>query len=132
MTIRKGSMQSVTFVSSPPGARLTSDSGGATLTTPGQAQDLKRDHSHIALVEKDGYQPTTIILNRDVSMDVFQNFLCIGVFPICFGIDFLTDDAFEVKPDPVSVTLVPIPATGVPTPNVEPAHPATSAPLPAP
>jgi hypothetical protein len=83
------------------------------------------------MVEKDGYQPTTVILNRDVSMDVFQNFVCIGVFPIGFGIDFLTGDAFEVKPDPVSVTLVPIPATGAATPNVEPAHPTASAPVPA-
>jgi hypothetical protein len=39
--------------------------------------------------------------------------------PIGFGTDSSTGDAFEVKPDPVSVTLVPVPAAGVPVPTVK-------------
>ncbi|HTF32156.1 MAG TPA: hypothetical protein VK714_00480 [Myxococcota bacterium] len=94
---------------------MTLDAGGSTITTPGQVE-LKRDHGHLALVEKDGYASTTVTLNRDVSMDVFMNFVCVGVFAICFAVDFLTGDAFELKPDPVSVTLVAAPSAVAPAP----------------
>ncbi|HME73976.1 MAG TPA: hypothetical protein VKM54_29560 [Myxococcota bacterium] len=49
-------------------------------------------------------------------MSVFMNFICIAVYPICFAVDFMTGDAFELKPDPVSVTLVAAPSAVAPAP----------------
>jgi hypothetical protein len=127
MTITKGSHQSVTFVSVPPGARVTVDAGGpTTTTTPGEVK-LERDKSHVAVVEKEGFQTTAVPLKRDVSMNVFGNFACIVLFPICFGIDFLSGNAFELKPDPVTITLVPVEAPPV---SAAPPAPLSAAPPP--
>ena len=45
-----------------------------------------------------------------------MNLVCVGVFAICFGVGFLTGDAFELKPDPVSVNLVAAPSGVAPAP----------------
>jgi hypothetical protein len=109
----------------PPGARVTVDAGGpTTTTTPGEVK-LERDKSHVAVVEKEGFQTTAVPLKRDVSMNVFGNFACIVLFPICFGIDFLSGNAFELKPDPVTITLVPVEAPPV---SAAPPAPLSAAP----
>jgi hypothetical protein len=128
MTITKGAHQPVTFVSVPSGAHVTVDSGGITTTTPGEVE-LSRDHPHVALVEKEGYQPTTVTLRREVSMSGFSNFACTVLYPICFAIDFGTGDAFELKPDPVTITLVPVEAP--PVSGAPPAPAPAAAPPPA-
>jgi hypothetical protein len=48
----------------------------------------------------------------------------------CVAIDLIGGDTIRVKPDPVSVTLGPVAATGVLAPSVDPAPSAEGAPLP--
>jgi hypothetical protein len=119
MTIRKGSMQPVLFVSSPIGARVIADGTGSSISTPGRLS-LTRDENHYAVVEKEGYESATVSLNRDVSMDVFMNFVCLGGCVICFAVDFISGDAFELKPDPVIVSLVPAHTAPAPASAPEP------------
>src|SRR6516164_6829757 len=89
MTILNGSTQTVTFISAPPGARVTMDRGGQTTTTPGQLE-LTRDQGHGALVERDGYQPTAVPLTRVVSTRMLMNFSCVPLFLICFVVDAIS------------------------------------------
>jgi hypothetical protein len=115
MTITKGSKQTVTFVSLPPGARITMDAGGQTITTPGQLE-LTRDKAHIAVVDKEGYEPTTVTLHQVISTGILGNFGCFVLFPFCFAVDGLSGDAHELKPDPVNISLVPISTAGASAP----------------
>jgi len=63
-------------------------------------------------------------------MSVFSNFVCLVLFPICFGIDFASGDAFELKPNPVTITLAPIeaPPVSVAPPAAPPGQESSRAP----
>ena len=101
-TLVHGTTQQVSFDSNPPGAtvRLTD---GTHLTTPQMAQ-LRRAQDHTVTIEKEGYEPERIAINRDFNWgaSIFGNILWITPGII---VDVLAGGAWTLHPEHISVNL---------------------------
>jgi hypothetical protein len=101
-TLVHGTTQQVSFESNPPGAtvRLTD---GTHLTTPQIAQ-LRRAQDHTVTIEKQGYEPERIAINRDFNWgaSIFGNILWITPGII---VDVLAGGAWTLHPEHISVNL---------------------------
>jgi hypothetical protein len=65
-------------------------------------------------VERDGYAPVSVTVERHRSASVLQNFVWLHPLGIIAGIitDLSTGSGYNLRPDDVSVTLAPIAAHG--------------------
>ena len=102
--MNRGGNQRVLINSMPHGATATID-GVITITTPGEVS-LKRSKSHVVRIEKEGYQPSTMMIDNELSGWVFGNILIGGL--IGLAIDMGTGGGFKLDPDTINVTLIPI------------------------
>jgi hypothetical protein len=134
-TLANGRTQRLRVETNPPAARVSvqgtkrqTKGGPLQFETPGEVI-LSRKEKHVVLrIEKDGYEPEEITLNRTlgawtpfaavpwlgfgVLMGRFGGSAAAGVFagiPLGFsvGIDLLTGSAYRLDPSKVSVTLQP-------------------------
>ena len=102
-TIIHGSKQQVSFDSNPQGATVRL-SDGTHLTTPQVAQ-LRRAQDHTVTIEKEGYEPERITINRDFNWGatIFGNILWITPGVI---VDVLAGGAWTLDPEQINVNLV--------------------------
>jgi hypothetical protein len=102
-TIVHGSKQQVSLDSNPQGAtvKLTD---GTHLTTP-QTAELRRAQDHIVTIEKEGYEPERLTINRDFNWGatIFGNILWITPGVI---VDVLAGGAWTLNPERINVNLV--------------------------
>ena len=63
--VHGGNRQTVTIESTPAGATATID-GTITVQTPALVE-LKRNEDHVVVIEKVGYQPETVLVDREFS-----------------------------------------------------------------
>lgn len=102
-SIIHGTKQQVFFNSTPQGAtvRLTD---GTHFTTPHVAQ-LRRAQDHTVTIEKEGYEPERITINRDFNWaaTIFGNLLWITPGVI---VDVLAGGAWTLDPEHINVNLI--------------------------
>ena len=107
-TITRGTDEPVAFLSEPPGATVTTTKGYACPATPCTIKVERSDEFDVTFM-KPGYQPQTVPVRREVvgkgAMGMAGNVIAGGVIGI--GVDAATGAAFDHKPNPVSVVLVP-------------------------
>lgn len=107
-TITRGTKDTLVIESVPGGASVTLSNGmvGATPTS----FKLSRKENVIVRIEKEGYEPVAVNVNSQVDtgggMGMAGNVIFGGL--IGAGIDAGTGATNSLKPNPVSVTLVPV------------------------
>lgn len=113
-SVARGTKDKLKVVSEPPGAQV-SLSNGQTGTTPATFK-LPRKKGVVVEVSKEGYEPQKVVVSSKFSgaggTALAGNVLIGGL--IGTGIDGLSGATLSLKPNPVSVTLIPIapPAAG--------------------
>lgn len=107
-TITRGTDEPVAFLSDPPGAAVTTTKGYACPATPCSIKVERSDEFDVTF-SKPGYQPQIVPVRTEVvgkgAAGMAGNVLVGGVIGI--GVDAATGAAFDHKPNPVSVVLVP-------------------------
>ncbi len=88
LTMQRGNTQAVSIDSDPQGATVEIQPDGQTLETPDRVL-LSRKHAHRIRVKKEGFQPETIILERETSSEIFLNIFWLNPLGIAAG--FATD-----------------------------------------
>ncbi len=102
-TITVGRYQEVQVISSPPGAKASTE--GQSIITPGTFT-LRRDSNHVIVVEKEGYISETVTLTSGVGPAVAGNLLfgrLIGT-----AIDAGSGAMYKLYPETVDVELKPV------------------------
>jgi hypothetical protein len=106
VTIFKGTSQTVTITTDPPGADVTV--GPHRVKTPARVKLAKR-YRYTVLIRKAGYQPThTVIAAVGLEPLYWLNYLNVALFGIGFSIDY-ADCAAARLPAVVNVRLEPLP-----------------------
>lgn len=103
-TVINRTKQTVYLQSDPPGA--TAIINGVTRVTTPASVKLKRGKDHHISFEREGYQPTTAMIDRELSGWVWGNLLLGGL--IGLAIDFGSGGAYKLEPETVMVTLQPV------------------------
>lgn len=111
-----GDHQSVLIMSTPTGANITIEEH-LRVTTPGTVS-LSRKGNYTAVVEKEGFEPTTIQIDRSWSWWVIGDVLgCLIVFaPFCIHKD-VHDGGFYTFDDEIAVALTPTAAAELTAPK---------------
>lgn len=97
-----GNHQSVTIFTDPPEAQVVVD-GRVHLTAPGRVS-LSRKEDHAARVEKDGYAPVDLRIERSMSNWEYANAFCLIFVYWCVKSD-RQDGGFWTFDDEVHVNL---------------------------
>ncbi len=102
-SIIHGSKQEISFDTKPQGATIKLDSG-LRFTTP-QTVELRRAVDHVVTIEKEGYEPERVTINRSFNpvATILGNILWITPGVI---VDVLVGGAWTLDPEHVSVDLV--------------------------
>ncbi len=106
--------QSVTIFTDPPEATVVID-GYLHVIAPGTVS-LNRKSDHIAVVEKDGYEPATVKIERGMSWWVMGNVVCLVFIVNCIQKD-RRDGGYYTFDDEIRVTLAKRAPEDSPTPQ---------------
>jgi hypothetical protein len=101
-TLMNSDHQSVRIFSMPTEAKVTVDDR-IHLTTAGTV-NLSRFADHTAIIEKDGYEPATVKIERYMSKQVLWNGWCLIFIPWCVSQD-RKDGGFWAFDNDIEVTL---------------------------
>ena len=101
-TILHSDHQSIRIFSEPGEAKVVIDDR-FHLTTVGTV-NLSRFSDHTAVIEKEGYEPVTLKIERSMSKQVLWNGWCLIFFPWCVSQD-RKDGGFWTFDDDIYVTL---------------------------
>jgi hypothetical protein len=96
--------QSVRIFSDPGEAKVVID-GRFHLTTAGTV-NLSRFTDHTAVIEKEGYEPMTLKIERSMSKQVWWNLWCLPAIYWCIKSD-REDGGYWTFDDDIHVTLTP-------------------------
>ena len=113
-TNMNGNHQSVTIFSDPPDVKVTIDEF-LHVTAPGTVS-LSRKADHVALLEKAGYEPSTIKIERTMSWWVVGDVVCLIFIYNCIKSD-LHDGGYYAFDDDIHVTLTPRAMVELPLPK---------------
>lgn len=102
-TIMNGRRQSISFNSTPVGARVEID-GLNRGQTPAQI-DLERKQQHTVTLIKEGYEAYRVLMTKNWSGWSYLSWLCCGLIGV--GIDAATGGAYKLQPDSVYANLKP-------------------------
>ncbi|BFU89281.1 MAG: hypothetical protein NTAFB01_04680 [Nitrospira sp.] len=106
-TIVSSSTVDVSLATTPAGAKAQVN-GQTYATTNSVTIPIRRGKNPTIHVEKDGYEPQDIRLERKFGGWVWGNILFGGL--IGLGIDLITEHAYGVEPDDIHITLQPVSA----------------------
>jgi hypothetical protein len=100
-SIVKGTTQDIPVTSTPLGAevRIDGDKVGQTPTSV----EAKRKTDHLIVIEKEGYQPESIAVTRNIGGAVFGNIIAGGL--IGWGVDAIDGAQWNLSPKTINVTL---------------------------
>lgn len=102
--LMNGDHQSVTIFSTPPEVKVTIDDF-LHVTAPGTVS-LSRKADHMAYLEKEGFEPTTIKLERTWSWWIVGDLACLLFVFNCISSD-RHDGGYYTFDDEIHVTLAP-------------------------
>ena len=105
-TIVGGSNQTVEITSEPSGAKVLILPGDIEAITP-MSIPLDRSFDYVIQFTKEGYEPTSARINRQVAGATLPNAYVpyIGIFGL--ATDSITDAEFQLHPDPLHIRLLP-------------------------
>ncbi len=106
--------QSVTIFTDPPEATVVIDDY-LHVIAPGTVS-LNRKSDHVAIVEKDGYEPATVKIERGMSWWVMGNVVCLVFIVNCIQKD-RRDGGYYAFDDEIRVTLAKRASEDSPTPR---------------
>ena len=95
----------VSLATSPPGAKAHVNGQSYSTTSP-VSIPVRRGKEPTIHIEKDGYEPQDIKLNREFGGWVWGNLLFGGVIGLV--IDLVTEHAYGIEPDEIHVSLHPV------------------------
>jgi len=101
-TIISGRMQQIPVMSNPSGATVTM--GNIKQKTPAALILDRKMTAYELLIEKDGYEPITIVLKKGVNGWVFGNLIFGGWIGII--VDIVSGSASAFKPSEIQVNLI--------------------------
>jgi PEGA domain len=106
--MQRGTTDLVRVESTPAGARVVADGGSAHVVTPG-AVVLSRRGRHSLTFEREGYERSVVTLDRRSWGEWWRNLVWIhpAFWLVGIIVDNATGAAYDVVPNPVSITLVP-------------------------
>lgn len=104
-TMNRGRTQVVRIDSSLAGARVQVQPEGQMAVTPALVE-LARKHQHMVTVEREGYEAVSVNLARKRSAGILLNLIWLHPFGIIT--DLSTGSGYNLEPDHVSVSLVPV------------------------
>ncbi len=107
--------QSVTIFTDPPEATVVIDDY-LHVIAPGTVS-LNRKSDHVAIVEKDGYEPATVKIERGMSWWVMGNVVCLVFIVNCIQKD-RRDGGYYAFDDEIRVTLAKRASEDSPTPQL--------------
>ncbi len=115
VTMRQGSKQIVPIVSEPDGATVQIEPGGASIVTPDDVA-LERRYTYSLRFEKQGFQPRTVLIEAKPSRELWRNIVWLHPLGWLAGVlvDLNTGSGYELEPNAVSLTLVPVPSEADP------------------
>jgi hypothetical protein len=115
--MERGPSQVISVDSIPTAANVEVVSEGKSFTTPDEII-LTREENHILRIEKKGYQPKSVLIERKLSSGVFRNFLLLFPPGIIAGVivDMISGSGYNLEPAAVSVELKPTPPVVTATP----------------
>lgn len=119
-TVTRGTTDEVWFVSDPPGALVHLEPPTVDCTTPCR-QELRRKRDYLVLFEKEGYLPAQVTVSpkfAGAGAAGFAGNVILGGL-VGMGVDAATGASKVLRPNPVQITLVPIPAPAIPLPTRE-------------
>jgi len=120
-SVTRGTTENISIASTPSGAlaNVAGTDAPFSCVTP-CVVEVSRSADITVSISKDGYQPQVIPLTREISggggAGFAGNLLLGGV--VGMGVDAATGAAMDHKPNPVVVTLQPVPAAPVAAPVV--------------
>lgn len=112
-SIISGSSDEIHVNSTPAGAQIY-HGGLSKGTTPGTIQ-VKRGSSDPVVLKLDGYSDQSVPLGKSFNTVTLGNILLGGLIGII--VDFATGAVYDVSPDSVNVTMVPIGRVGLEDPD---------------
>lgn len=112
-TLLHSNHQSVRIFSEPGDAKITVDDR-FHLSSAGTV-NLSRFTDHTAVIEKEGYEPVTLIIERHMSKQVWWNLWCLPAFYWCVKSD-REDGGFWTFDEDIEVTLTKRANTSPPKP----------------
>jgi hypothetical protein len=117
LTMERGPSQVISVDSIPNAANVEVVSEGKSFTTPDEII-LTREENHILRIEKKGYQPKSVLIERKLSSGVFRNLFLLFPPGIIAGVivDMISGSGYNLEPAAVSVELKPTPPVVTATP----------------
>ncbi len=103
-SIVKGTTQAIPVTTSPTGATVKLD-GNVIGQTPTNVE-AKRKGDHLLTFEKEGYQPESVAITRNIGGAVFGNIIAGGL--VGWGVDAISGAQYNLSPKTVSLTLRPV------------------------
>jgi hypothetical protein len=76
---------------------------GARLAATPTKATLKRKHTHIVTVRKDGYKEATATIESETSSWIIGNIIFGGI--IGCGVDLITGGAYDLKPERLDINM---------------------------
>lgn len=107
-TVTRGSKQTFTVESTPPGAKVRTSNGYTCESTPCSWKMPRKDGFRVTIT-KDGYKPVEASISSSISSDgtvpLVGNWVLGGVIGV--AVDYSTGAAQDLRPNPLQVTLEP-------------------------
>jgi hypothetical protein len=129
-TITRGTTESFTVNSTPPGAQVRTSTGFSCQSTPCTFK-MQRKEGFLVTVTKDGYRPSETKIKSGVASGGGAGFLGNALVGGAVGavVDISSGAMNDLKPNPVSAMLEPMPPVAAP-PVAAPPAPGVAAALP--
>ncbi len=102
-SIVKGTTQAIPVATNPTGATVKLD-GNPVGQTP-TSVDVKRKGDHLLTLEKEGYQPESVAITRNIGGAVFGNIIAGGL--VGWGVDAISGAQYNLTPKTINLTLRP-------------------------
>lgn len=103
-TVMHGKTQNVIIETDPSNAVAKTDDG-QSVTTPGTLVLKREKKSYSIIVEKEGFEPASTAIEREVSWWLAGNIVAGGIIGLI--VDFVTGGAYDLDPERVHVKLIP-------------------------
>jgi hypothetical protein len=110
-SIVKGTTQAIPVSSDPTGADVKLD-GNKVGQTP-VSVEAKRKNDHLITIEKDGYQPESVAITRNIGGAVYGNIIAGGL--VGWGVDSISGAEYNLSPKTINLTLRPLSPTAIST-----------------
>jgi len=123
--ILNGTSKNIEIQSAPSGASITGDPVVGDYTTPTSIK-LQRKHEYILTFTKEGYEPATARIDKNLRAGILILDILITPFLVGVIVDAATGAWFNLSPDNVTVSLTKIEGASIDGPDIIDVHLSTN------